>query len=68
MDHEDNVVVADDNNRRVIVLRPSDGACLRTIGSEGSGAGQFNGPCGVAFDGAGYIIAADCWGHRVQVL
>ena len=37
-------------------------------GSKGSGAGQFNGPCGVAFDGAGYIIVADCWGHRVQVL
>jgi DNA-binding beta-propeller fold protein YncE len=38
LDHEGNVVVADDNNGRVQVLRPSDGACLRTIGSAGSGA------------------------------
>jgi tripartite motif-containing protein 71 len=41
---------------------------LRTIGSEGSGAGQFNGPNGVAFDSAGHIIVADFGNHRVQVL
>ncbi len=34
----------------------------------GSGAGQFNGPCGVAFDSAGHIIVADWLNHRVQVL
>jgi DNA-binding beta-propeller fold protein YncE len=41
---------------------------LRTIGSAGNGAGQFNEPRGVAFDGAGNIIVADCFNHRVQVL
>ena len=41
---------------------------LRTIGSKGSGAGQFNEPRGVAFDSAGHIIVADYGNHRVQVL
>ena len=60
--------MADGRNHRVQVLRSSDGAHLRTIGSEGSGAGQFNEPRGVAFDSAGHIIVADCCNHRVQVL
>jgi DNA-binding beta-propeller fold protein YncE len=41
---------------------------LRTIGSGGSGAGQFNQPRGVAFDSAGHIIVADKDNDRVQVL
>jgi DNA-binding beta-propeller fold protein YncE len=52
----------------VQVLRCTDGAHLRTSGSYGSGAGQFNEPCGVAFDSAGHIIVADTYYHRVQVL
>ena len=39
---------------------------MRTIGSQGSGAGQFNLPTGVALDGAGNIVVSDR--HRVQVL
>ena len=50
------------------VLRSSDGVCLRTIGSEGQGAGQFNHPLGVAFDREGHVIVADFYNHRVQVL
>jgi hypothetical protein len=61
-------VVADEDYHRLQVIRLSDGACLRTIGSEGSGAGQFNSPQGVAFDSAGHIIVADTWNLRVQVL
>ena len=41
---------------------------MRTIDSQGSGAGQFSYPRGVAFDSAGHIIVADMWNHRVQVL
>ena len=40
----------------------------RTIGSFGSGAGQFNYPFGVAFDGAGHIVVADRGNNRLQVL
>ena len=65
LDGQGNVVV---DNHRVQVLRCSDGAHLRTIGSYGSDAGEFNQPRGVAFDSAGHIIVADKYNHRVQVL
>jgi tripartite motif-containing protein 71 len=51
------------------VFRLSDGAHIRTIGSKGSGNGQFAiGCCGVAFDSEGNLVVADCNNHRVQVL
>ncbi len=54
---------------RVQVLRQSDGAHVRTIGSEGSGNGQFNSPFGgIAIDSDGRMVVADNGNHRVQVL
>ena len=55
------------------VLRYSDGAHVRTIGSrgniEGSGNGQFNRPFGgIAVDSDGRIVVADTFNDRVQVL
>jgi tripartite motif-containing protein 71 len=67
-DGEGNLVVVDSCNHRIQVLRYSDGAYLRSFGSEGAGAGQFNRPRGIAFDGAGHIIVSENSGHRVQVL
>jgi DNA-binding beta-propeller fold protein YncE len=67
-DEQGNVVVADSGNHRVQVLRYSDGAHLRTIGSIGSDAGQFRRPIGFALDGAGNIIVAEHDNFRVQVL
>jgi DNA-binding beta-propeller fold protein YncE len=52
----------------VQVLRYSDGAHVRTIGSKGVGAGQFQYPTGVAFDAAGHIVVVEQDNHRVQVL
>jgi tripartite motif-containing protein 71 len=53
----------------VQVLRYSDGSHVRTIGSFGSGNGQFNDPHGgIAIDGNGRIVVADTCNHRVQVL
>ncbi len=49
------------------VFRLSDGTHVRTIGSEGAGAGQFLNPTGVALDGAGHIVVVDCGNNRVQV-
>jgi hypothetical protein len=62
--------VADDNhdNHRVQVLRYSDGSHVRTIGSRGSGNGQFDGPYGVLIDSQGRIIVSDFMNHRIQVL
>jgi hypothetical protein len=53
----------------VQVHRLSDGAYIRTIGSKGSGNGQFAGGYGgVAFDSEGNLVVADYGNHRVQVL
>ena len=63
------IVVVDRDNHRVQVLRYSDGAHVRTIGSQGSGNGQFNNPWGgIAIDSDGRIVVADTLNHRVQVL
>jgi DNA-binding beta-propeller fold protein YncE len=71
-DSEGNLVVADYTNHRVQVLRYSDGAHIRNIGREGTGAGffagQFQHPTGVAFDAAGQIVVVDATDTRVQVL
>ena len=48
---------------------PSDAlafAPLRTLGSPGTGAGQFSGPTGVAVDASGNVFVADTSNHRVQ--
>ncbi len=60
---EGNLVVTEFSNHRVPV---SDLAHLRSIGSQGEGNGQFNGPWGVAFRAAGHIIVSENGGHRVQ--
>jgi tripartite motif-containing protein 71 len=53
----------------VQVLRYSDGAHVRTIGSVGAGNGQFYIPSGgIAIDSDGRIVMADTSNHRVQVL
>jgi hypothetical protein len=54
-DQQGNVLVADADNHRLQFVRLSDGACLRTIGCKGSGAGEFQFPFGVAFDSAGLV-------------
>jgi len=45
-DGEGNLVVADGDNHRIQVFRYSDGAHLRSFGSAGAGAGQFNAAVG----------------------
>jgi DNA-binding beta-propeller fold protein YncE len=57
-----------DPQNRVQVLRYSDGAHVRTIGSYGLGKGQFINPHGIAIDSDGRIVVADAHNHRVQVL
>ncbi len=63
------MVVVEWDNHRVQVLRYSDGAHVRTIGSCGFGNGQFSGPQGgIAIDSDGRIVVADSGNNRVQVL
>ena len=65
-DREGNIVVAACVNDRLQIIRLSDGAVLRTIGSKGSGDDQFYLPTDVAFGFGGRIIVLDA--YRVQVL
>ena len=62
------ILVADKDNHRVQMLRYSDGAHVRTIGSKGSGNGQFSYPTGIAVDGDGRVAVCDWFNRRVQVL
>ncbi len=52
---------------RVVLLRP-DGSLLRSIGDPtgGSGAGEFRGAMGLAFDRDGSLLACDLGNDRVQ--
>ena len=66
--HNKHLFVAEYGNHRISVFT-LDGQLIRTIGSQGSGPGQFNGPCAVAFapeeDGDMYVV--DCDNSRIQV-
>merc|ERR1711865_931464 len=61
------IVVVDSKNYRLQLLAP-DGTHLKTIGSKGSGPGQFNRPSGVAVDSNGNWLVADSGNHRLQLL
>ncbi|XP_013410153.1 tripartite motif-containing protein 2-like [Lingula anatina] len=63
----DNIVISDFGNDCVHVLSPT-GDHLYQYGTQGSGDGQLNGPCGVCTDSFGYIFIADTWNHRIVAL
>ena len=60
------VYVADTHNHRIAIFT-LEGQLVRTIGSEGSGPGQFNLPSAVAFSPDGDMYIADNSNHRIQV-
>ena len=64
---DDELVVADTGNKRLLVFSP-DGGLLRTIGSGGAGADQWNEPVGIAPDQNGTLLVADTWNRRVKRL
>ncbi len=66
-DGSGHLVVADCLNH-VQVLKYRNGARVRTIGSEGSSAGQLHRPTGVAVDGDGRIVMCDTSNSRLKVL
>ena len=61
------VYVADSGSNRISVFT-LEGQLIRTIGSRGSGPGQFNWPTAVAISPDGDMYIADNNNHRVQVL
>jgi len=61
------IIVSEHGGHRVQVLRYSDGAHVRTFGSQGSGNGQFTYATGIAVDGEGNVAVFDRGNARVQV-
>jgi hypothetical protein len=59
------VLYVTDQSERVVRFS-SQGAYLGQWGSPGSGAGQFDGPAGIAVDGSNNIYVVDTYNNRVQ--
>lgn len=53
-------------NAGVLWVYDTAGNLLETIGSPGSGPGQFSGPWGIAFDGSGGFFLAELSNNRVD--
>ena len=64
--HNGEIFVADSSHNRVAVFSQK-GELVRTIGSAGSGPGQFRYPAGVAISPDGELYVSDCGNNRVQV-
>lgn len=71
-DRENKIIVSDLLNHRLQVLefnpRTQELAFLQSIGSEGSGPGQFSFPKGLGLTENGGLLVCDSANHRVQVL
>ncbi len=67
IDKEHDIWIADTQNNRVVELY-SGGTLRRTVGSLGSGNGQFNKPAGIATDASGDVWVADSGNNRIQEL
>jgi sulfur carrier protein ThiS len=59
--------VTDIGFHRVQMFSTTTSQYIDQFGSNGSGEGQFNQPRGMAYDGKGHILVADCGNGRVQV-
>ena len=62
-----NIIVTDVKNHRLVMFK-LDGSVIATVGSEGSGLGQFNWPSDVSVLGDRLIIVADQSNNRLHVL
>ena len=65
--HDNLVYVCDGNNHRIQVF-DLDLNFVRSIGSRGSGRGEFDAPFDVKFDTAGNMYVAELGNERVQVM
>ena len=62
----ENLFIADLDNHRIAIFT-LEGKLIRTIGSYGSGPGQYSYPTAVAISPSGDMYVADQCNHRIQV-
>ena len=65
-DAEENLYVSDEGKHSITVWRHTDGELLAEWGKNGSGDGELDRPCGIAFDLDGNMLVVDGRNHRVQ--
>ena len=61
------IIVVEHRGHCISIFSPA-GEKLQSIGSEGSGPGQFSYPRGVTVDNNDNILVADTFNHRIQML
>ena len=59
--------VSDTGAHRIVVFHPS-GRYLRTMGSRGTGPGQFNFPTHLWVDSGGRLLISDTLNYRIQIV
>ena len=55
-------------NNRITIINTDNGKVINTFGKHGSGQVEFRGPEGVSLTQDGYIVVAERYNHRLQVL
>lgn len=65
---EEKLIVSDTGNNRVFVLSAHTGEIITSFGMKGHHDLMFDGPCGIAIDGAGNMNVIDSGNNRIQVV
>ncbi|XP_073252943.1 E3 ubiquitin-protein ligase TRIM45-like [Porites lutea] len=66
--NDDNILVADELNRRIQQFNVQTGDFVKSFGKRGTRDGEFQNPVSVCVDDEGRVIVVDTRNHRVQVL
>ena len=66
IDSHDVVYVGDGSNNRLSIFH-TDGEFIKSIGKEGNGPLQFDGPHGLAVDKEGTLYVCDTFNYRIQI-
>ncbi len=62
------ILVADTDNDRIVLLDATNGDCIDSFGTAGTAVGQFKSPRSVTSDGDGGMWVGDAFNYRIQHL
>ena len=65
---EGEIVISDIGCHKLVVITSDTFECMRWIGKEGEGNGEFKSPRGLAFNSDGDIAVVEKENHRVQII